>query len=103
MSEQIKVAETNQVVPGKGMLVKAKGVDIALFNVDGKFYAINNRCTHSGGPLAEGRLLGTIVTCPWHGAQFDATNGACRAVPATTNVATYPVHIEGNSIFVEIS
>ncbi len=103
MSEQIKVAQINQVVPNKGLLVKAKGREIALFKVDGAIYAISHQCPHSTGPLAEGRLYGNIVTCPWHGAQFDVTTGRCHAGPAARPVQTYPVIIEGNSIFVEVT
>ncbi|MBI1882424.1 MAG: Rieske 2Fe-2S domain-containing protein [Chloroflexi bacterium] len=83
MSERIKVAQTDQLAPGRGKLVKAKGREIALFNVDGSFYAIGNSCPHSTGPLAEGRLYGNIVTCP--------------------PVITYPVTIEDHSIFIEIN
>lgn len=102
MGEWVKVAEAGQLVAGQKMRVKAKGREIALFNVDGALYAISQTCTHSGGPLAQGRLLGVIVTCPWHGAQFDVTNGQCRAGPATTNVATYPVHFEDEAVFIEV-
>lgn len=102
MSEYIKVAETHQLSPGRGMRVKARGREIALFNVEGQFYATNNSCPHSTGPLAEGRLSGTIVTCPWHGAQFDVTTGHCHGGPAVTAVATYPVRVEGHSILIEL-
>ena len=103
MSERIKIAQTDHLAPGKGRLIKAKGHEIALFNVDGSFYAIDNSCPHSTGPLAEGRLYGKIVTCPWHGSQFDVTTGQCYAGPATKPVITYPVYIEGHSIFIEIN
>lgn len=102
MSQRIKVAQIDQPAPGKGKLVRVKGHEIALFNVNGSYYAINNSCTHSTGPLAEGRLHGKIVTCPWHGSQFDATTGQCCRGPATKPVATYQVYFEGDSIFIEI-
>jgi 3-phenylpropionate/trans-cinnamate dioxygenase ferredoxin subunit len=102
MSERIKVAETNQLQPGHVMLVRVKGHQLALCNIEGEFYATSNRCTHSGGPLAEGRLNGTTITCPWHGAQFNVTTGKNCGGPAVTQVATYPVHVEGQSIFIEI-
>jgi nitrite reductase (NADH) small subunit/3-phenylpropionate/trans-cinnamate dioxygenase ferredoxin subunit len=103
MGERVKVGQVDQFAPGKGRLVKVKGYEIALFNVDGSFYAISNSCPHSTGPLAEGRLFGQIVTCPWHGSQFDVTTGQCCAGPATKPVTTYPVYIEGHSIFIEIN
>lgn len=83
-------------------MVKAQGHQIAVFNVEGRFFALNSNCTHSGGPLGKGRLYNGVVTCPWHGAQFDVKTGECLAEPATTNVETFPVYVEGNSVFVEI-
>lgn len=103
MSERVEVAQTDQLPPGQSKLVKAKGHEIALFNVAGSFYAISNICPHSTGPLAEGRLYGKIVICPWHGAQFDVTTGQYCGGQAVNPVTTYPVHIEGCSIFIEIS
>lgn len=103
MSEYVKVAHTDQLPPGKGMLVKVKGLEIALFNVDGVFYAISNRCPHSAGPLAEGRFFGRIVICPWHGAQFDVTTGQYCGGQAVKAVTTYPIHVEGHSIFIQIN
>jgi nitrite reductase/ring-hydroxylating ferredoxin subunit len=103
MSERVKVAETSQLAAGQRMLVKVRGNEIALFNVEGTLYAINNRCPHSTGPLVEGRLFGTTITCPWHGAQFDLTNGQCHTGPATTNVIVYPVYVEDTSVFVDMT
>lgn len=102
MSEHIKVAQIDQLPPGKGLLVKVKGREVALFNIDGSFYALSNSCSHSTGPLAEGRLYGQIVTCPWHGAQFDVKTGKPCSGPATTPVAIYAVRIEGSSILIEV-
>ena len=72
MSRLVKIAETKEVAPGTGKVVAAEGDSIALFNVAGTLYAIDNTCTHMGGPLEEGELAGEVVTCPWHGAQFKA-------------------------------
>jgi len=102
MSESIKVAKTTELAPGQRKLVRAKGHQIALFNLEGAIYAIDNICPHSTGPLVEGRLFGTTVTCPWHGAQFNVTNGQCLNGPATKDVTTYSVHIEGNDIIIKI-
>lgn len=92
----------NQVASGQSIAVKANGVQIALFNIDGQLHAVDNTCTHSGGPLGEGRLTCTVVTCPWHGAQFDVTTGECQAAPATTDVTTYPVQVEDGAVFVKL-
>lgn len=102
MSRQVKVAETTQLPSGQSRMIEVNNRQIALFNVEGAFYAIDNVCSHSRGPLAEGRLLGATVTCPWHGAQFDVTSGKCLREPATANVMSYVVRVEGVVIFVEI-
>jgi nitrite reductase (NADH) small subunit/3-phenylpropionate/trans-cinnamate dioxygenase ferredoxin subunit len=103
MSTRIKIAEAAQVTPGQRKLIKLKGKEIALFNIEGTFYAIDNSCPHSTGPLIEGRLVKNIVTCPWHGSQFDITNGQCYSGPATRNVTSYPLHVEGNAVFIELT
>jgi len=70
-------------------------------NVDGKFSVINNVCLHRGGPLGEGELNGQIVTCPWHGWQYDVATGKLVTNPAV-GVETYPVEVRGDDIFVDI-
>ncbi len=64
MADFVRVAKTTELEPGQGRLVEAKGKQIALFNVGGKFFAVDNTCTHRGGPLAEGEVSGHEVTCP---------------------------------------
>ena len=103
MTNLVEVAQLNQLDRGQRKLVRAKGREVALFNIEGTLYAIDNSCSHSTGPLIEGRLSGTMVTCPWHGARFDISDGKCHSGPATTNVAIYPVHVEGEAIFIEIT
>ena len=76
MGDLVKVALVSDLEPGQGKTVERRGVAIALFNVDGTFRAIGNACCHHGGPLAEGELTGTIVTCPWHGWRFDVITGS---------------------------
>ncbi|QQG39174.1 MAG: Rieske 2Fe-2S domain-containing protein [Candidatus Woesearchaeota archaeon] len=94
-----KVANVKDIPAGQGRVVNAKGVLIALFNADGKFYAINNSCAHRGGPLGEGDLEGTTVTCPLHGWQYDVTTGESDT---GASVSSYKVTVEGEEIFVEI-
>ncbi len=81
--------------PGQIKLVAVDGVDVAVYNVDGTFYATENACTHAGGPLDEGSLAGSTITCPWHGSCFDVSNGAVVAGPATEPLRTYAVTIDG--------
>ena len=103
MSTRVEVSQLNQLKPGQRKLVKVNGQQIALFNLNGAIYAINNTCPHSRGPLIKGRIYGTKVTCPWHGAQFDITTGQCQNGPATTNIIAYSTYIEGDAVFVEIT
>ena len=102
MAGFVKVANTEDLAPGQGKVVEAGGKTIALFNVDGDYYAIDDTCTHKGGPLSEGELDGKEVTCPWHGAVFDVTTGEVLGPPAMEGVACYKVRVSGNSIEIEI-
>jgi|SRR5882672_6160727 len=102
MPEFVKVATTDEVSPGQARLVEAGGKEIALFNVAGSLHAIDNNCTHVGGPLCEGELNGTEVTCPWHGATFDVTSGQVLGPPAGVPVGRYNVRVAGSDIEIEI-
>ncbi len=97
-----RVADVNDLAPGSGMAVEVGGRQIALFNVDGAFYAMGGTCTHRGGPLGDGALEGTTVTCPWHGATFDVCTGKNLTPPAPQEVPCYKVRIEGNVVQVEV-
>ena len=102
MVEMIKIANTEDVQEGSAIAVEVAGEKIALFNVEGTFYAIDDTCTHRGGPLCEGEVEGTEVTCPWHGAKFDLTSGSVSSPPAPDSVASYKVVVEENEIKIEI-
>jgi nitrite reductase (NADH) small subunit len=102
MGEFVKVAKAGDIAPGESKLVDAAGKKIAFFNVDGTLHAIDDTCTHRGGPLSKGILMGTRVTCPWHGAVFDVTSGAVRGAPAPRDVVSYKVRVEGDDIEVEL-
>ena len=97
-----KAAETKDLAAGKCMAVEVDGNKIALFNVDGTYYAIGDTCTHMGGPLSEGTLDGTKVICPWHGANFDLSSGKNLTPPAPQEVPSYAVRVEGDDIQIEI-
>ena len=96
------VAEVSELAPGSGKAVDVGGQQIALFNVDGTFYAIGNACTHRGGSLSDGGLEGSKVTCPLHGAEFDVTTGNHLTPPAPGAVPSFKVRVEGNEVQVEI-
>jgi nitrite reductase/ring-hydroxylating ferredoxin subunit len=102
MAKTIKVAQVSDLAPGSGITVDLEGERLALFNVQGTFYAIDDTCPHSGGPLGEGELDGAIVTCPWHGATFDVQTGAVTGPPARTGVRSFRVRVEGNDVLVEL-
>ena len=91
MGEFVKVASVSEIapgqsrlvnIPGQSRLVNIKGKAVALFNIEGSFFALDNACTHEEGPLAEGEIEGHEVTCPWHGARFDIRTGQVLCAPA---------------------
>ncbi len=102
MADFVKVAKTDEIVPGQGKMIEVGGKKIALFNVEGSFHAIDDTCTHRGGSLSEGSLEGNQVTCPLHGARFDVTTGEVLGPPAPQGVARYNVRVEGSDIQVEV-
>ena len=99
--KRVKVAAVNELPVGQGRVVEAEGRTLALFNVDGTFYAIDNTCPHRGGPLGEGDLEGRIVLCPWHAWRWDVTTGANANNPAV-RIACYPVVVEGADVFIHL-
>jgi 3-phenylpropionate/trans-cinnamate dioxygenase ferredoxin subunit len=108
--EYVKVADTSEVPVNTKKIVTAGDKEILLSNVDGSYYAINNKCTHMGGSLGKGELEGHVVTCPRHGAQFDVRTGSAvgqaKIAFVKMNVKdeeSYQVNVEGTDILVEIS
>jgi len=102
MAGFVKVAERSELPPGGKKLAEVEGRAIALFNVDGSFYAIDDVCTHDGGPLAEGDFEGTEIRCPRHGARFDVRTGRALCLPAFEPVATHAVEVRGDDVYVAI-
>jgi nitrite reductase/ring-hydroxylating ferredoxin subunit len=102
MADFVKVATTNEIEPGQARRVDVQGKSIALFNVEGQFFALDNTCTHRGGPLAEGEISGHEVTCPCHGARFDVRTGKVVGPPAQHAVARYGVRVTESDIEVEM-
>jgi nitrite reductase/ring-hydroxylating ferredoxin subunit len=95
---QFRVAELR---PGRAVRLEVRGQPVAVFNVNGTFYATQHNCTHEGGPLAEGDLQGTVVTCPWHGSRFDVSTGTLLRGPAQQPLQTYRVTVEGDTARVD--
>ena|SRR5947209_3822208 len=98
--EYIKVATVAEVPPGKAIRVEIGDEPIAIFNVDGAFYAIGDTCSHEEASLSEGDVFGTCVECPLHGAEFDLKSGKARTLPAVMPVPSYPVRVDGEAILV---
>jgi 3-phenylpropionate/trans-cinnamate dioxygenase ferredoxin subunit len=102
MAEFVKVASRAELPPGSKALTEVDGRPIAVFNVDGHFYAIDDVCTHDGGPLAEGVLEGCEIQCPRHGARFDVRTGKALCLPAFEPVTAHRVELRGDDIFVAV-
>ena len=100
---RIMAGKASDIAPGKMAKVSAEGRDILVANIDGRFYATDDSCTHSGASLSEGRLEGCTVTCGWHGAQFDCKSGKMVKFPAKIrDLASYGTSVESGSVFVEL-
>ncbi len=100
MSTFVRACAASEIAPGTGKTVTVEGKELALFNIDGTFRAIDNECPHRGGPLGEGDVEGCLVTCPWHAWQFDVTTG--ESVTDDMKVATYETKLEGDTVLVAI-
>lgn len=98
----VKVAEVTEIPEGQAKKVLVKRQKIAIFHVDGSFYAIDDTCTHAEASLSEGEIMGCQVACPLHGAKFDIKTGEALTFPAVTPVDTYKVVVEGNDILLEV-
>jgi 3-phenylpropionate/trans-cinnamate dioxygenase ferredoxin component len=101
-SNLIKVATRDELPPGGKILADVDGRAIAVFHCDGGYYAIDDVCTHDGGPLAEGELIGCEIQCPRHGARFDVRTGRPTRMPAIEPVATHAVEVRGDDIYAAI-
>ena len=97
----VKVAGAEQLKPGTAMKVDVNGQELALYNVDGKYFATSNICPHQGGPLAEGMMEGCSVVCPWHAWVFDVSTGQSPVNPRA-KIPCYPVKVEGKDVLVSV-
>ncbi len=103
MAEFVKVTIRDALRPGAKALAEVDGRPIAVFNVAGTFYAIDDICTHDGGPLAEGELEGAEIRCPRHGARFDVRTGKALCLPAFEPVTTHTVEVRGDDVYVALN
>ena len=103
MPDFVRVAKVSDLSdPGKA-LVEVDDRLVALFRVNGQFFALDDVCTHDGGPLAEGRLDDHTIACPRHGAKFDIRTGKALTMPATQPTVAHQVRIVGDEVFVKLS
>jgi glycine betaine catabolism B len=98
----VKVAQTIDIPKGKMMHVEVDGNEILIANVEGKFYAVGDRCPHLNAKLSDGKLTKTIVTCPRHFSSFDVTTGKIISGPANLYLQVYEVKVEGNNLLIDI-
>ncbi len=96
----VKACKKSDIKEGTGKIVLLEGKPIAIFNVNGKFCAIDNECAHQGGPLGEGYLEGFTVTCPWHGWDYDVSTGISPTFGA--NVKIYKTEVKDDDVFVDV-
>ncbi|MBI2839287.1 MAG: Rieske 2Fe-2S domain-containing protein [Acidobacteria bacterium] len=99
MGQYKRALGVSDLQPGHAVTVAVDGIEVAVFNVDGRFYALQNACPHRGGPLGDGDLEGSIVTCPWHGWEWDVTSGS-GAEDASVKTKAYQVKVEGDEVLV---
>jgi 3-phenylpropionate/trans-cinnamate dioxygenase ferredoxin subunit len=102
MAEWIDVCDEDELKPGERKIITTDVAEIAVFNLDGEFYAIEDVCTHDGGELASGQCDGDQIICPRHGARFCIRNGKALTPPAYEDVETFPVRIDQGKIQIDI-
>jgi 3-phenylpropionate/trans-cinnamate dioxygenase ferredoxin subunit len=99
VNKWVSVCARSELLPGEFKIVWDGDVAIAVFNIDGELYAIEDVCTHDGGDLASGELHGYEIECPRHGARFDVRSGAVLCPPAYEPIAKFPVKTENDTVF----
>lgn len=94
MSDWVNVIAATTLADGEHTVIDVDGTEVAVFNLGGEFYAIEDVCTHDGAEIASGDIFGDEIVCPRHGARFCLKTGAVKSPPAYENVATFPIRIE---------
>ena len=98
----VKVARIGDVAPGQAKRIDIAGRSLAIFNLNGRYHAIDDACNHRGGSLSEGQVEGDVVVCPWHGAKFSITAGELVGPPGRGPVRSYPTRVNGQDVEIEL-
>ena len=101
MPRWIPLAKVSDCPPGQSLELVAEDRIVALYNLDGTFYALDGVCPHQGGPLGKGELTGCIVTCPWHGWQFDVRDGQSQLNPRI-HQPQFSVRVEADNVLIDL-
>ena len=99
---QIKVCSVDMVPLDSIKQFYLGDLEVLIVNLGGHFFSLEGRCTHAGAPLGEGTMTGEVLTCPWHGSQFQITDGEVIKGPAEKQLTTYPTDVRGNAVFIEL-
>jgi 3-phenylpropionate/trans-cinnamate dioxygenase ferredoxin component len=99
---EVRVAAEGEIPEGGVTIIQAGSLFVGVYLIDGRYYAIEDRCSHDDGPLCEGDRDGFCIECPRHGAMFDLRSGAALSLPATEGVDIYPVVVRDGEVFVEV-
>jgi len=102
-AKRIELCSTDEVAPGTALKVEAEGLTVAVFNVGGEFYVIDDLCTHGPGSLSEGYIEDDVVECNFHNGQFNIRTGEVVAPPCMVPVKTYPVLVIDGKVTIEAS
>ncbi len=98
MSDWIDVVDQDALADGEHVVVEVDGADVAIFKIDGEFFAIEDVCTHDGAEIASGELDGDEIVCPRHGARFCVKTGAVKSAPAYEDIPCFPLRIENHRL-----
>jgi biphenyl 2,3-dioxygenase ferredoxin component len=101
MATRIDLCSTADVAPGNALKVEAADLTLAVFNVDGEFYVIDDQCTHGPGSLSEGYIEGDVVECNFHNGQFNIKTGEVVSPPCMIPIKTYPTFVENGRVFID--
>ena len=103
MPQFIPVCKVSDLPEGGKTIVEVEDRVVALFHVGGRFFALDDLCTHDGGPLADGQLEGFVIVCPRHGAKFDIRDGRVLSMPATSDTVAHEVKVEGDDVLIKLN